>query len=217
MHDTIIILMKYDEPEWKETFECAYKTGCPILIADRAGVGSMSEAYNRTFRDNYPLIKQYKYVWFVSNIIFSIDDYNAMKRVLKNHPDVSCIHPCFDSDHKHLQPQEGNSDISEVPYVEFTAPMMPTWLFSDFPLDEDMPFVGNDLDWSFRVKKAKYRLFVHYGVTVEHTYIRKNVQGHDVTDIRRKIRKSWQAHTEDALIGKYGVNWRKVLKYDGAV
>lgn len=221
MSDTIIILMKYDEPEWKQTFDCAYKTGCPILIADRAGVGSMAAAYNRVIKENWNVIAHYTYVWFVSNIVFKVEDFQKLKSTMdQNYSTMSCIHPCFHSDHKHLKPKDSDGLlIEEVPFIEFTAPMMKVTMFANFYLllDEDMPFVGHDLDWSYRAKKSGHKLFVHYGVFIQHEYIRKNKLGHNSTYYRKHIRKSWEAHTVYALEYKYGENWREVLGYHGAV
>lgn len=225
MRDTIIILMKYDEPEWKQTFDSAYETGCSIIIASRDGISGMAGAYNRALVWNLTSILKYKYIWFVSNITFTKEDFERLRNVMVNYPEIDCLHPMFASDHKHLRPDAfpGNSTIKEVPYVEFTAPLIKTKVFfpdsgrPDLFLDEDMPFVGHDLDWSYRAKQAGYTLAVCRSVEVGHTYIRKDKNGHQVTDIRAKIRKSWIEHTTNALIAKYGVDWKQKLKYDGAV
>lgn len=222
MRDTIIILMKYDEPEWRDTFDCVHKTGCPIIIADRAGVGSMAAAYNKALVWNLSTILQYKYVWFVSNVTFPEGLLSELTSFMELDPQHSVIHPAFGSDHNHLCPPAGPDPFSryiEVPFIEFTAPLMRTDLFGDGQLflDEDMPFTGHDLDWSYRAKELGKKLFVDRGVTLGHTYIRRNKNGHLVTDIRKKIRKSWEPHTVAALERKYGTDWRTVLGYKGAV
>lgn len=215
MRDTIIILLKYEEPEWSQTVDSAFATGCPILIADRSGCGSMAGAYNKCFMDNIPLIHNFKYIWFVSNIIFDKNVFEILHQEMLNGIDV--IHPSFDSDHAHLCKKENTLYKLEVPFVEFTAPMMKMEIFWNNTLDENMPFVGHDLDWSYRVKEKGHKLFVHHGVKIGHSYLRHNRFGSDITDIRKKIRKSWEAHTTNALMNKYGIEWRKVLKYEGAV
>ncbi len=211
--------MKYDEPEWIDTFNCAYMTGCPIIIADRSGIGSMASAYNKALVSNWDLVMQYKYVWFVSNIVFTTQDFANLHEAMEVSK-IKVIHPTFDSDHAYLKP---NIDMSgrpgPVPFVEFTAPLCETKIFDehDLFLDEDMPFAGHDLDWGHRARSLGIQPFVHYGVFVQHTYIRHNSKGHEVTDIRHKVRKSWKAHTEEALIRKYGTDWETILKYKGGI
>jgi hypothetical protein len=124
----------------------------------------------------------------------------------------SAIHPSFKSDHKHMCPQRDNV-VREVPFLEFTAPIVKTKVFEKFPLDENMPYMGHDLDWGYRVKKEGHRMGVHHGVEAKHTYIRFNKNLSTVTDIRKRLRKLWDEHTEYVLTQKYGENWKSKLHY----
>jgi hypothetical protein len=211
MQETIIIAIKYDEPEWFKTWDCLSKSGAPIIIADRNGVGSMSKAYNKSFSENYDQIKRYKYVWLVSNITFEKQMLNELENGMRV-SGFSALHPSFKSDHKHMCPI-GENIIREVSFIEFTAPIIKVEVFKKYPLDEDLPYVGHDLDWGFRVSEAGHKIGVHHGTEVKHTYIRFNNKPHPVTEMRKQMRKMWRTHTENKLVEKYGENWEDVLKY----
>lgn len=217
MRDTIIILLKYEEPEWLETVKCAFNTDCPIIIADRSGCGNMAKAYNDAFIQNLPTILKYKYVWFVSNITFNRGVFDSLVHAMR--AGFDCVHPCFKSDHLHLNHNAFSNDgpMIEVPFVEFTAPMIKVDLFNQFHLDDNMPFVGHDLDWSHRVREYGVKLYVDNRAFIDHSYLRHNAKGSDITEIRKMIRKSWEPHTTKALVDKYGPDWRNVLNYNGKV
>lgn len=223
MNDVLIIALRYDEPEWRQTFNCLVKCGVPIVIADRGGVGNMAKAYNEAFdkaMNSDWAEKKFKYVWFVSNIVFDPKILPVMVNRM-NSGEYAALHPTFASDHKHIQPlKEGNEffhGVKEVSFVEFTAPLVRTDVFAHNFLDEDMPYVGHDLDWGFRVRSEGHKIGVYHGCHVEHVYIRNNPNGHEVTKIRKALRKSWEKPTTEKLIGKYGQDWREVLGYYGNI
>jgi hypothetical protein len=124
----------------------------------------------------------------------------------------AAITPAFSSDHKHIQPINRNV-VTEGPFVEFTAPIVRMDVFKNFQLDEDMPYMGHDLDWSHRVASFGNKMGVHHGVVLKHTYIRNAKYSHSITDIRKKLRKNADASTEQKLIYKYGAAWKAVLNY----
>jgi GT2 family glycosyltransferase len=214
MRKTIIIALKYDELDWMNTWSCIAKCKCPVIIADRSGVGNMALAFNKAFQENLDIINKYEYVWFLTNIIFDASILKRMEETLDANF-YSVLHPAFRSDHKHCNPNYTGLLSTPVPFVEFTAPIMRVNLFKRFPLDIEMPYWGHDLDWGYRVNQAGYKIGVHHGCQVEHTYIRNNHTPDPVTIIRKQMRKLLDDHTENRLIEKYGKEWNNKLKYEG--
>jgi hypothetical protein len=211
-NNTIIIALKYEEPEWQQTWECLVKTGRPIIIADRGGIGSMAKAYNKHHSQNRSLIKQYKYVWLVSNITFDPKILDSLEKRFDECEKLVAVHPNFKSDHAHHW-KYCKDELVMVPFVEFTAPLIKEEIFNQFHLDVAMPYWGHDLDWGKRVNDAGYNIAVDTKNSIQHTYIRYNKVGRTVTEQRRQLRTLWDDHTEQALINKYGNEWRTVLKY----
>jgi len=213
MGKTIIIALRYEESSWKQTWDCISKCGCPVIIADRNGMGNMAQAFNKAYQENEVVIYKYDYIWFVTNIVFNSDILPKMEQELDN-SFCSAIHPSFESDH--LFCRKDGSDIAKiVPFVEFTAPLIRRSLFDKFPLDERMPYWGHDLDWGYRINQASYKIAVHHGCEIQHTYIRNNESQEDITLMRKKNRKLWDKHTTQVIIEKYGENWREKLQYHG--
>lgn len=214
MKNVLIVAIKYEEPEWIQSWDSMAQCACPIIVCDRSGVGNMAKAYNEGFKNSREFLARYDYVWFLSNVTFNDELLPGLIQAMEEN-NLDAIHPHFNSDHKHLRESKNGGIVEEVPFIEFTAPLIRTRLFNLFSLDEDMPYWGHDLDWSYRVKLAGAKLGVHYGLTIGHTYIRNNEAGHTVTNIRRKLRKLWDKPTQNKLIEKYGNNWREKVKYQG--
>jgi len=87
-------------------------------------------------------------------------------------------------------------------------------VFYDYPLDEKMPYWGHDLDWGYRVRKAKHKLGCLCDEIIGHTYIR-HFENHPITKKRKSLRNKTNADTTKALIEKHGKNWRRKLKWKG--
>jgi len=210
MEKVAAISIIYQEPYWTETERCLDRCGIPLFFVDRHGVGSLAKAINSGF-DRWG--QGFEYIWFVTNVTFS-------RTCLKNLVEqmdltgFAAITPAFNSDHSFCQPIEGCEETREVPYIEFTAPIVRSSIFNDMRLDEDMPYWGHDLDWGFRAREIGCKLGVFHGETLGHTYIRHTAKIHHTTAKRARLRKITNAPTRDALIHKYGTGWRKVLSYE---
>lgn len=204
----------YEEPDWKRTKRDILACDVPTVFVDRGGVGSLAKAYNQGF---YTLIDAYpdlKYVWFVSNVTFTyrlvMQLVTAMER-----SGYDAIHPCFTSDHLFCR-CKGNG-LREVPFVEFTAPIVRVDTYKQIPLDEDMPYWGHDFDWGWKVRQAGGHIGVLDGVTLGHEYIRFRAKSkpHPKTLKRRQLRLDTNAQTEEKLVRLYGEDYRKKLGVDG--
>lgn len=204
MPKLIILSIVYEEPEWQDTKKCIEDTKLPVHYVRRkpAGYGSLTEAINRGVRE----IESYDYVWIVTNVIFEPE---LPKRLLRSITGYSGIHPAFHSDHKHQVP-DGSGEVKDAPFIEFTAPLIRLDALNEFPLDEMMPYWGQDLDFSYRVWKAGGKLGVDHGATIGHTYIR-NKKLLPITSKRLMARKMTNLQTQNQLRRKYGNEWRSVV------
>lgn len=210
-----ILSVVYREHEWSETKRCIELImDVPVFFIERnpIGTGSLSECINRGFNqiisNNCP-----EYIWVISNVTFSPTLVYELTEYMDAYPDLAAIHPCFHSDHVHMQQttnEHGSNDFMvHVPFVEFTAPMVRTSIFKNFPLDENMPYWGQDLDWGYRVKQAGHKIGVFHGEQLGHTYIRfKKDQQNKYTKARRKMRIQTDESTRKALFAKYGEAWK---------
>ncbi len=63
-------------------------------------------------------------------------------------------------------------------------------VFSENPLDEMLAYYYMDLDWCYRVKEKGYRVGVHHGTQIGHTYLR-NRDAHPIRAIRSQLRNYW--------------------------
>lgn len=211
MSNLTILSIKYEEFTWLKTRECIEATGLPVVFVDRnpKGCGSLSEAINRGMKE----VKT-PYVFLVTNIEFKPHVPNTLLKSILENPDYIAICPVYNSDHRHLQPSSYlyQSELKEVPFIEFTAGIFESEWLCEFPLDEDMPYVGMDLDWSYQARKMGYKLGSLKSCEIEHTYIRK-MNGLPITKKRLKLRKQADAGTIAKLEMKYGKEWRHVLGY----
>lgn len=202
MNRLIILSIIYHEPEWQQTKQCIEATGLPVHYVERKpkGVGSLSEAINRGIKE----IEGYEYVWIVTNITFPPA---TPEKLLSAGYDA--IHPAFNSDHAHQRP-DGTEAVKDVPFIEFTSAMVKMDIMKRFPLDEAMPYWGMDLDFSYRLHVSGYKVGVHMGATIGHTYIR-NKKLLPVTYQRLLKRRQTNHQTKRRLKEKYGQAWRSVV------
>jgi GT2 family glycosyltransferase len=212
---TLIIAVAYLEPSWIETRNCLLKCDNKVVVVDREGVGSLAAAYNHAFKKH---AKGYEYVWFVSNITFSPFAVHVLESEMENRKSFAAMHPVMqNSDHAHMRStwhlrQRLNGAIDEVPFVEFTAPIVRANVFNEFMLDEQMPYVGHDLDWGYRVRQAGFKIGLNHKTEIEHAYIRHSPD-HAVTAQRMRLRRESDDATVNRLIEKYGPDYKKKLHY----
>lgn len=206
MKSCLIISIVYLEPEWIETKRCIDKSGFPVHYVERKpmGVGYLAEAINRGFRESNAI--QYQYAWIVTNITFAP---GVPGRLLKSMDRYDVIHPAFNSDHIHERP-DGSGVVKPVPFVEFTAAMVRAEVFKDYPLDENLPYWGHDLDHGYRMWQNGYKVGVDHGCIIGHTYIR-NKESHPITVQRKRLRKLTDYKTRLHLEKKYGKEWREII------
>lgn len=218
-----ILSMIYHEPEWLHTVGAIAKY-CPVFptyFAERHGVLGLSQAFNDAFEANH--LKHFDYVWFLTNLSFSGPLLQEMLGVLYSMPDkerkkVAAIHPAFKSDHQHLRPRMPG-DVLEVPFVEFTAPLVNAEVFAGLKLDPAMPYTGHDIDWGYQARKMGLRLLSYTPKESEtqHSYLRHSGSPHPATAERKRRRQEAETATCLRLRNKYGDNWRDLLKYQGGI
>lgn len=197
--------------EGSETLECLKSAGfSKIIYADRGGIGPIAKPFNDAFAN---LPDDAEYVWFLTNVGFDPEMPAALVADLDRSPRIAAIHPAFDSDHGHIS--SSSRTTRDIPFVEWTAPMVRASAFRKIgPLDEQMPYWGHDLDWSYRAKQMGYTLQVNGAYRLRHEYLRhvsqkKNM--HSVTYARAQERAKYDASTMNRLSEKYGKKWRDVL------
>lgn len=208
------VVLIYLEPGWAEkTAYCLLKAGFTmsnVRTVDREGVGSMSKAFNRAMFDQTITTP---YVWWVTNIEFEPDVPTKLFEALEYKPNVAAIHPGFASDHPHIR----NSQRLELaPFVEFTAPMFNYDALHEIgPADEALPYIGMDIDWSYRAKEKGFDLMVDGSTKIEHTYLHQG-QGHTISKIRAALRSYHIPATYARLEQKYGPDWKTKICPGGA-
>jgi len=206
-----VISVIYKELEWADTERCLEKLPkrYPIHFVDRRGVGSLAKALNSGFN---AWANGAEYVWFVTNVLFSKQCLDKLVQQMEQ-TGYAAISPAFQSDHRFCRPIEGCIETREAPFLEFTAPIVRAEVFKQFPLDENMPYWGHDLDWGYRVRKAGHKLGVYYGEQLGHVYIRyASTQNNDrITARRYELRRKTNQMTRIALIAKYGAAWKREL------
>jgi len=121
--------------------------------------------------------------------------------------DVAAIHPAFDSDHPHLNPKA--PDGASVPFVEWTAPLVSVEAWENVgKLQAEMGYWGFDLDWSYRAKRAGYKLLACTTMALGHNYLRNvHADEHPITKARRAERAKTDESTEGLLRAKWGDDW----------
>lgn len=215
-----ILAVEYHEPSYqqiREQLQVIRDEAVPVFMVDRMGIGSLAEAFNRGFKENE--LHTYDYVWMITNIVPRLHSLMRLAAVAAEKHWVG-ICPAYLSDHSFLRPNSieyGRGNVS-VPFVEFTACMVHARTFAQYELDEDMPYVGHDLDWSYRVLRAGFHVGVCRDVIIHHSYLRHlDSKGHLATVERARLRQIAEPLTTAALVKKYGADWREKLYYKGAI
>lgn len=223
MIDTIIpIVLKYEEPgvtdaTVKSLIDAGFSSD-QIVYADRDGVGNMSRAFNQAiiktrgafeFRmTDLSAQASAKFIWFLTNVTFSPEVPELLAETFDS--DTAAVHPAFDSEHYHMRRRGGI--FEDVPFVEWTAPMVSVSAWFDVGcLDTSMPYWGMDLDWSHRAKEKGYDLIVNGKCEVNHTYLNHNYEQHPISRIRKELREYWDEPTERRMIEKYGEDWLREI------
>ncbi len=211
MDKCAVVSIIYREIDWASTEKCLldYCSPYPVFYVDRRGVGSLAKALNAGFKQ---WANGAKYIWFVTNVLFSPDCLcNLIDEMDKT--GYAAITPAFQSDHLFCRPVKDCKETKEVPFVEFTAPIVRADVFREFPLDEEMPYWGHDLDWGYRVRAAGHKIGVYHGEQLKHIYIRNNANNNRITQRRYELRGKTNAGTKYALTRKYGPSWKKILQW----
>ena len=201
---TIALVLEYDEGTCSSVTKDFDKKD--IIYVDRQGVGSMAVAFNEALRK----LPSCDYVWWITNVEFERGTKDKLINVLQQNELACAVHPQFNSDHPHIRFGSG-----KVPFIEFTAPMFKTNLLFDVgEADENMPYWGFDLDWSYRANAKGYNMYVDHTSEVTHVYNRHMLHTHPVTQARALLREYYDEETVAALINKYGEGWKTILSFN---
>lgn len=208
-----ILAVVYHEPEWIQTCVsiAEHCSGIPIVFVDRKGFGSLAEAVNRGIRDNcIPT----SYVWVLTNVVFGPQCLQQLMAEIQAQDDLVAVSPAFNSDHAFMRPIPGPRRLVEVPFVEFTCPLVQTQYLRDVPLDERMPYAGHDIDWGYQMRERGRKLAVLQNVIVGHVYIRDTVfqKPNPITRKRHRLRVLAEESTKAYLHAKHGPEWRQKLQ-----
>lgn len=216
--DVIIpIVLHYEEPGYFDaTMKClkASKLDDSAIIVSREGVGSMSKAFNAGVRQIE--LKEWQYLLWITNVEFSPNLPAQMLEQLKADKSIGAVHATHKSDHIHLQSKK----YRDVPFIELTMAMFnPNALEKVGLMDENMPYWGMDLDWSYRARESGFKLAVSGAPEIKHTYLRhanqfkaqSMRQKYQISIIREILRKHRDQQTVNALINKYGANWKQKI------
>jgi hypothetical protein len=208
MKDLAIISLKYLEEEYKETLECLKGCGYDVFYADRDYVGNMSRAFNDCFIKHVK--GKYSAVWFITNIKFeAFVPLFLYNNLISNN--LSVIHPAFNSDHKHIQP-DGSGKVKEVNYIEFTAPMFLCEHFEKFLLDENCWYYWFDLIISKDFRENGLKMGVDHFNQIQHVYLRNNKKKSQISVIRAKLRDTIiNPINERYMKEKYGKSWQQEI------
>ena len=211
-----ILAIRYLEDYGTQILSLCDKEEVVVHVEDRKprGTGSLAAAINSG-------IKHIKtdYCWIVTNNTFPRGAAYRLFKAISSNEKLVALSPCFDSDHSFTRYNQGIPSVTldsindSVPFLEFTSPIVKTKILKEFPLDENMPYWGHDLDWGHRVRQAGFKLGVHHGIRINHIYIRDQINFSPITRVRWNSRKESDESTKQALIAKYGKNWRSKLLY----
>lgn len=198
---TVIISVIYEEENWKETKQQLIDTELPIVFVSRNGVVSLAKAINDGYREacNY---YEFEYMWVVTNITFDPIVPKWLEKQM-DETDYAMIHPSFDSDHLFCRRRHGKG-LQSVVFTEFTAPIVRKTCFDRYQLDEDMPYIGHDIDWCKQMQLIGQSVAVDYDVSVGHIYNRHLPESR-VTQHRRRLRILANDPTIKKLKAKYGI------------
>ena len=199
-----IVALQYQEPYYNNTINCLRECGLPVYWADRQGIGNFSAAMNKAFEN----VTQ-DLCWFITDIEFDPATPFKLSNSLIDH-NLAAIHPEHESDHLHHRP-DGSGLVKEVPYIEFTAPMVRSdWYREVGGLDEDHWYWYQDLIFSKAVRDRGGKMAVDHGAPIRHIYRRNDIQ-YEVTKQRYKLRQERDIIEKGILVKKFGPDWKKVL------
>lgn len=207
-HITPIVLI-YEERNWtQQSTDCLRAAGLDnIHYVDRDGVGSMAKAFNRGAKQVLSKRKKPKYLWFVTNVTFPAFLPGAMLEKMEDIVTAAAIHPPFDSDHPHIRKPNGKW----APFVEWTAPFVRVDAWQDVgELDEAMPYVHFDLDWSHRATQAGWVLMVAETGRLNHTYLWCDAP-EPISELRRQLRTLRHPASLARMQEKWGADWKTKL------
>ena len=205
------IVLAYDEAGWTEkTTACLIAAGLDnIHYADRDGVGSMAKAFNRSAAQVMIREQPPEYIWFVTNVTFPPEMPAALLQAIEADERAIAIHPAFDSDHPHIR--QYGQEVRPAPFIEWTAPLVWARGWEEVgPLDEAMPYVHFDLDWSRRAAIAGWSLLVDSRYRLGHTYLWKEAP-EPISQLRRSLRSLRHAGSLARMEEKWGQDWRTKL------
>lgn len=202
MAKILIVALEYLEPDWHHTLKCVENTGLPFTIVKRDGVGNMSRAFNSVIKENHDA----DLYWFVTNITFKP---NVPFDLAQGVEDFAGIHPAMKSSDHRFQWPDGSEQVKQVPFIEFTCPMIKAEIFNENPLDEMLPYYYMDLDFAHRIKPNK--VAVHHGVQIDHTYLRNKQTEHPISTIRKRLRHYWTPLSQEHMKRKWGNDWETKL------
>lgn len=201
-----VILLNYEEPGVTEkTVKCLKAAGITNVVGvGRDGVGSMSKAFNQTITGGYA---DAEYCWFLTDVTFDPEVPAELVKAMDADERAAIIHPAFDSDHPFMQ-QLG---IVQVPFVEWTAPMIRMSALEEIGLlDDYMGYDLFDLEWCYRAKQKGWHCLLHGDVEVDHVYLR-NLEDHPVSKARAILRKYHLDKSMAHMEQNYGKNWMNDL------
>lgn len=197
------IVLVYEETGMTEKTEaCLERAGFEDWgYVYREGVGSMAAAFNRGITD---MPKAAKFVWFITNVVFEPEMPLSLLQALENNENAAAVHPGFDSDHPPIRDAKG---VQEVNFIEWTAPLVRrSALVHIGILDEELPYVHFDLDWSYRARDRKWTLLVDGRHRLGHTYLHRQAP-ETISVIRAKLRTLRHPASVARMVEKYGPDW----------
>jgi GT2 family glycosyltransferase len=211
-YSVVIIALEYLEPEFTHTKQCLEKFNVPIIWAKRDGVGNMSRAFNEAFlyklKGNPSFSILPRYTWFTTNIICNEFLLPELVKGMES-TGFAAIHPSFKSVHRRIIP-DGSGIVKEVPFIEFTAPIFRTEVFEKYYLDEDLWYWWMDVDISYKMKRDGYKLGVHHGASLTHSYLAED-KHNEISKIRYQMRTMMNREGEHKMKTIYGPDWKAKL------
>ena len=220
--DSILpIVLIYEEKGWTEkTVQCLINAGFQeeqIVYANRDGVGNMSRAFNSAVGKSFSLFQDKiddlnfilgkKFIWFLTNVEFPPEMPLSLLSAFDS--ETAIVHPAFDSEHPHLTQAFGV--VPDVPFIEWTAPMVRTSVFQELGgLDERLPYWGMDLHFSHQCRERGYCLKVDGRYRLKHNYLRVH-SPEKISQIRKELRYLYDKPTEERLIEIYGEDYLSVI------
>lgn len=179
------------------------------IFADRDGVGSMSKAFNRAIRiHELEYEVEEKYIWFITNVTFPPNLPASLFEALESNQKAAAVHPAFNSSHGFINTAKS---VTPAHFIEWTAPMVRYSAWEELgELDENMPYVHFDLDWSALAKGEGWQLLIDGRFRLDHTYLHIQ-QPERISQIRAELRSMAHEKSLAALVDKWGHNWRQEL------